>query len=166
VRYCGPTSHPRDHLIHQAAHGVQHIWAASIVAGLAVVLTGFMAYTGVQAESAPRVKNLNEAVAALWRKLDQVERMVKEMHDVQMGDPSMLQGGGAGACAERCGALTMACLSQVEEGSQEDTEACRSIRAACVKQCVQEQDGEEEAAALQGAAFDPATAANQLWPSP
>lgn len=51
VRYVGPVSNIRDHHIVHAARGVAHVWTAAIVAGLAVVLTGAIAYTAVQAES-------------------------------------------------------------------------------------------------------------------
>jgi hypothetical protein len=79
VRYAGATSHPRDHMLHEVSRGVRHIWTASIVAGLAVVLTGSIAYTAVQAETAPKVKNINEGVGALWRKLDNMERLLKQI---------------------------------------------------------------------------------------
>ena len=83
VRYSGPTSHPRDHLLHKAAHGAAHVWMASVVAGLAVVVTMSIAYTAAQAESAPRVDNLNEAVSALWRKMDRMERLLQALADEQ-----------------------------------------------------------------------------------
>ncbi len=74
MRYAGPTSHPRDHHIQMAAHGTKHIWVASIVAGLAVVLTGSIAYTAAQAESAPRVTTLQQAVGVLSARLERIER--------------------------------------------------------------------------------------------
>ena len=79
VRYCGPTSHPRDHQIQMAAHGTKHIWAASIVAGLAVVLTGSIAYTAAQAESTPRVTSLQQAVTVLSGRLDTIERKLNQV---------------------------------------------------------------------------------------
>lgn len=39
-----------NHFIVHAARGVTHVWTAAIVAGLAVVLTGSIAYTAVHAE--------------------------------------------------------------------------------------------------------------------
>lgn len=51
VRYVGPVTNIRDHHIIHAARGVAHVWTAAIVAGLAVVLTGAIAYTAVQAEN-------------------------------------------------------------------------------------------------------------------
>lgn len=79
VRYCGPTSHPRDHHIQMAAHGTKHIWAASIVAGLAVVLTGSIAFSGAQAESATRVTTLQQAVSVLSGRLDAIDRKLNQI---------------------------------------------------------------------------------------
>jgi len=54
VRYIGPVSHIRDHHIMHVARGVSHIWTAVIIAGLAVVLTGAVAYTAANASSEER----------------------------------------------------------------------------------------------------------------
>ena len=81
VRYSGPTSHPRDHLIHQAARGARHIWAAAIVAGLDVVLTGAISYTAVQAET--ELHNWNsdrEVVTQLSHRLDRLEQALQEIN--------------------------------------------------------------------------------------
>lgn len=51
VRYCGPTSHPSHHHASIAAEGAKHVWAAPIIAGLAIILTASIAYTAVQADS-------------------------------------------------------------------------------------------------------------------
>lgn len=56
---------------------------ASVVAGLAVVVTMSMAYAAAQAESAPRVDNLNDAVSTLWRKMDNMERLLEQMAEAQ-----------------------------------------------------------------------------------
>src|SRR5260221_14336156 len=59
VRFVGPTSSMRAHPIMHAAHGASQVWTAAIVAGLAVVLTGAIAYTAVQAQTdvAPNTEN-------------------------------------------------------------------------------------------------------------
>ena len=49
VRYVGPTSSLHNHHIIHAARGASQVWTAAIVAGLAVVLTGAIAYSAVQA---------------------------------------------------------------------------------------------------------------------
>jgi hypothetical protein len=51
VRYVGAVSQITDHHIVKASHATSHIWAAAVISGLAVVLTGAVAYTSVQAES-------------------------------------------------------------------------------------------------------------------
>lgn len=51
VRYCGPTSHPSHHHAAVAAEGSKHVWAAPIIAGLAIILTATIAYSAVQANS-------------------------------------------------------------------------------------------------------------------
>lgn len=49
VRYIGPVTSIRDHHIMHVARGVSHIWTAVIIAGLAVVLTGAVAYSAANA---------------------------------------------------------------------------------------------------------------------
>ncbi|MFA6099257.1 MAG: hypothetical protein WC750_00065 [Patescibacteria group bacterium] len=51
VRYIGPVTSIRDHHIMHVARGVSHIWTAVIIAGLAVVLTGAVAYSSVNASN-------------------------------------------------------------------------------------------------------------------
>ncbi|MCW1892538.1 MAG: hypothetical protein KIH65_004875 [Candidatus Uhrbacteria bacterium] len=54
LRFSGPTTHiSHDHSA-QAAAGVRHVWPASIVVGLAIILTASIAYTAVQAETEQR----------------------------------------------------------------------------------------------------------------
>lgn len=156
VRYSGPTSHPRDHLIHQAAHGARHVWMASVVAGLAVVLTGAMAYTAVQAESAPRVKNLNEAVSALWKKMDSIEKMVKQINErlpakLNTGSPTSTQptqnkdgqngttkpvlSDEAKACITACQTTWKSCQTSAAD-DKSAKEACTKTGQECLKACV------------------------------
>ena len=51
VRYVGPTSHPSHDHAHSAAEGVKHVWAAPIIAGLALLLTATFAFNAVHAQS-------------------------------------------------------------------------------------------------------------------
>ncbi len=51
VHYAGPTTSISDHHAYHAARGTNHVWAAAIVSGLAVVLTGAVAYSSVEASS-------------------------------------------------------------------------------------------------------------------
>ncbi len=54
VRYIGAVSSIRDHHIMHVARGVSHVWTAAIIAGLAVVLTGAVAYSAANASSEER----------------------------------------------------------------------------------------------------------------
>ena len=56
---------------------------ASVVAGLAVVVTMSIAYTAAQANPAPEVDTTNQALSALWRKMDNMERLLKQMAEAQ-----------------------------------------------------------------------------------
>ncbi len=48
VRYVGPTSPISAHHALHASRGIAHVWSASIISGLAVVLTGVIAYSSIQ----------------------------------------------------------------------------------------------------------------------
>ncbi len=78
VRYCGPTSPIRDHHIVHAARGVAHVWTAAIVAGLAIVLTGAIAYTAIEAQSAT-VSPTQTELNAINQKLDSLEKIVTKL---------------------------------------------------------------------------------------
>jgi hypothetical protein len=164
VRYAGPTSHPRDHRMHEIASGVKHVWTASVVAGLAVVLTGVIAFNAVQAETAPKVKNLNEAVAAIWRKLDVIDANVKSIkakmengqgmpRPTSSTQPMMnnQQGGQkpegqkpsgdrpqlseeAKACISACQSTWKTCQSAASDSSAK--EACTKTALTCLSACV------------------------------
>lgn len=151
VRYAGATTHVRDHYIHQAAQGMKHVWTAAIVAGFAVVVTGSIAYTAAQAETAPRVKNLNEAVAAIYRKLDKIEQLIAKTHaqggsQSATGTPRMVpqqnqQQGQKPQLSEEAKACIAACQTAWKscQGSASDEaakETCNSTGLTCLKACV------------------------------
>ncbi len=92
VRHAGPTSPIRDHHIAHIARGVSNVWTASIVAGLAVVLTGAIAYSAVQAAPVQReasaqssmlasFNRLNNRLDAINKRLDDVEARLKVLND-------------------------------------------------------------------------------------
>ncbi len=92
VRHVGPTSSIRDHHIAHIARGVSSVWTASIVAGLAVVLTGAIAYSAVQASPVQReaasgpsmtvgFNRLNDQFKALNKRLDDLEIRLKVLND-------------------------------------------------------------------------------------
>lgn len=58
---------------------------ASVVAGLAVVVTMSIAYTAAQAKPTPQEDTTNQALSALWRKMDNMERLLKQMAAEQGG---------------------------------------------------------------------------------
>lgn len=91
VRHVGPTSPIRDHHIAHIARGVSNVWTASIVAGLAVVLTGAIAYSAVQAAPVERSSSqastsagfakLNTRLDDLNSRLDDLETRLKALND-------------------------------------------------------------------------------------
>ncbi len=75
VRYVGPVSHLRDHHALHAARGVAHVWTAAIVSGLAVVVTGFLAYNAAQA--AVPARGPTSEMRAVMQRLDRMEEMMR-----------------------------------------------------------------------------------------
>lgn len=87
VHYVGPTSPIRDHHIMHAAKGVTHIWGATIVTGLALVLTGAIAYNAVEAKTelkaAAAVKQ--GTTRADWvRIMNRLDQMDRALNDVKV----------------------------------------------------------------------------------
>ena len=80
VRYGGPVSHIRDHHAMHAARGSAHIWAAAVTTGLALVLTGAIAYTTVEAKQIERDTVIvsqtasHQDVQRIMQRLDKLER--------------------------------------------------------------------------------------------
>lgn len=87
VRYVGPTSHPRDHHAQEAAQGTRHVWTAAIVAGLAVVLTGTIAYSAVEAGT---TTSRTSDLTSIARRLDRIEAQLSSLGEQK-------------AAAENCG---------------------------------------------------------------
>ncbi|MEO5927827.1 MAG: hypothetical protein ABIO72_03845 [Patescibacteria group bacterium] len=83
VHYVGPTSHMRDHHIVHAARGISHVWSAAIITGLAVVITGTVAFSSVQAKTmTPPLSTdagLVSELRALSMRLDRMEGQLKVM---------------------------------------------------------------------------------------
>jgi hypothetical protein len=80
VRYIGPTTHVRDHHILHAARGISHIWPAVIIAGLAIVLTGAIAYNTANAQNKQIDKALLEnSTEQILNKLDALETRIDVM---------------------------------------------------------------------------------------
>lgn len=82
VRYVGPISHIRDHHAIHAARGVSHIWAATIITGFAIILTGAIAFQTAQARG-ERATASNEVAAQvqvreLMARLDRLEKLATD----------------------------------------------------------------------------------------
>lgn len=92
VRYVGPTTHIRDHHAVHAARGVSHVWTAAIVSGLAIVLTGAVAWTAVDAQTqmqkreADRAMPRREDVAGVAARMDRLEQLMREMRELCKGN--------------------------------------------------------------------------------
>jgi hypothetical protein len=87
VRYIGPVTHIRDHHILHVARGVSHIWTAVIIAGLAVVLTGAVAFSSVNAANQRRedirtTQSTNILLNKLQSMEDRLGAMEKQVQDL------------------------------------------------------------------------------------
>lgn len=115
VRYVGQTSHLRDHYALHAARGMTHIWSATIITGLAVVLTGVIGYSVVQAKDGgyasstpwmpPAVTQAD--VMVLQAKLEDMERILAELRDsCGAGENGAATSTSSGATSTRSNAAT------------------------------------------------------------
>ncbi len=94
VRYAGPTSSISNHHILHAARGVSHIWSASIITGLAIVITGALAFNAAQASSDTRntagqnkvEQNLGREIVRMNQRLDEMQKMLQSMKDQCFND--------------------------------------------------------------------------------
>lgn len=85
VHYVGPTSQISDHHTMRAAHASSHIWAAAIVSGLAVVLTGVVAYSSVEASSTQQEAYVEETnrtdMDAMFERINSLEATIQSMKE-------------------------------------------------------------------------------------
>lgn len=148
VRYVGPTSHMRDHHIVHAARGVAHVWTAAIVTGLAIVLTGAIAYTSVQAATtpAPSVASVYTAIQNLNTRLDKIDAALARLNSqcsvtAQCNSGSSTTGDGTtslppsqDSCAVTCSQQTLSCLQNAGDATdarQKCLDADKSCRSVC-----------------------------------
>ncbi len=138
VRYVGPTSHINDHHIIHAARGVANVWVAAIVAGLAVVLTGAIAYTSVQAAPASPTQTLisvSKDIQSINKRLDKIEASLKAL----TGAKPLL------SCTDTCkasGGTTQAinaCISRCPAPPPTTTTSTQPL--SCRESCKQKVDG-------------------------
>lgn len=92
VRYVGPTSQLSDHYTNHLAKASVNIWSAAVVTGLALVVTGAIAYQSVSAASTKTAQqlqkqNANRAdIAKVIDQLNRIERVSTETRDFLKGD--------------------------------------------------------------------------------
>lgn len=92
VRYVGPTSQIADHHATHFAQASTHIWSAAVVTGLALVVTGTIAFQAANAEStqaarALQKQNANRAdIAQVIEQLNRIERVSTETRDLLKGN--------------------------------------------------------------------------------
>jgi hypothetical protein len=83
VHYAGPTSSIADHHAYHAAHAHNHVWAAAIISGLAVVLTGAIAYSSVEAKTTRDASmaqlTVDTQLTQVMQRLDQLEIKLNEV---------------------------------------------------------------------------------------
>lgn len=80
VRYVGPTTHVRDHHIVHAARGVTHIWSAAIITGLAIVLSGAVAFNSARASMEDTAEeSQTNAKRDIRREIYKLSQRIEEM---------------------------------------------------------------------------------------
>ncbi len=92
VRYVGATSHISHHHIMHAARGVTHIWSAVIIAGLAVVLTGAVAFATANAQAKEQddlrtahvTSQILDKLDGMEARLNALEKEVTSLHTVKL----------------------------------------------------------------------------------
>ncbi|HEU0050917.1 MAG TPA: hypothetical protein VFQ60_02560 [Patescibacteria group bacterium] len=85
VRYVGAVSHPMHHHILHTARGMSHIWSAAVITGLALVLTGAIAYTAVDAETVQREALTRSEYARMMERVQSMEKSLAEMQTICAG---------------------------------------------------------------------------------
>jgi len=133
VRYVGPTTHMRDHHIVHAARGASNVWTAAIVAGLAVVLTGAIAYTALGADyHQPVVKDMSGEFRLINQRLDRLEDILGKLMAKQQ--ESAAAPVADESCLISCSDATLGCFDTAGDdvpARQECLATDRLCRAAC-----------------------------------
>ena len=86
VRQVGATTHMYEQHLRHAAHGARHVWAAAIVAGLSLALTGAAAFHSAQATSGQRAvevelvaeQELNQEIQLLKQELQKTLELLDQ----------------------------------------------------------------------------------------
>jgi len=135
----------RDHHIVHAARGISQVWTAAIVAGLAVVLTGAIAWSAVDAQvrttTDPTQALIRESFTALNRRMDSLEGMLRQLTGCKSGICAPDMGAAelrldptkdAVACRELCVAEGTACQ---KNATAKTGDFCSENLKTCVARC-------------------------------
>lgn len=144
VHYVGPTSHMRDHHIVHAARGISHVWSAAIITGLAIVITGAIALSSVQAATSPSASSGSSDLRAISQRLDRIESAMRGLSEKCSPTPKP---GGANVgtlnnvptssgvvpltCRNKCMNEYTACTLD----SSSTPAACTTAKEACLAAC-------------------------------
>ena len=165
VRYVGATSSIRDHHVMHIARGMQHVWTAAIVSGLAVVLTGAFAFTAVQAASpastsnslANQLSQINQRLNSIDTKLNQLLKSGPGMMGAAQTDgdatatrvlppvkgdakkgppPTAAPSEAQHTCMESCTKTTLGCLKTAGSDAT-SRQTCMKTDTSCRQTCGQ-----------------------------
>lgn len=141
------------HIVH-AARGASHVWAAAIVAGLAVVLTGSIAFSAVQAQEEQRDPTLLMMLALrrIEMRLDRMEPKINRIMTHLQGEGTtgtmmmndekkMEKPPTSNVCMEQCGTTMAACMNEAntkmasclkaEDGTDMTDEGKMAMKRTC-----------------------------------
>lgn len=97
VTYAGPVSRMHDHHMVVAARNSSHIWPAAVITSLALLVTGSLAFSSVQAAQDAKTAALEKQAAnradidRIVQQLNRIEAIVAETRDAVKGQPSARQ---------------------------------------------------------------------------
>ena len=142
VRYVGPTSHIRDHHILHAAYGASHVWAAAVIAGLAIVITMTVAFSSQAATSTPSISAVMAAVQNLNRRMDKVDAALVKIGAQCAPAPAKNAADSkptptdvpTNPCMVACSQTTLSCLKDAGDNTDAKAkclDADKSCRASC-----------------------------------
>jgi hypothetical protein len=97
VTYAGPVSRINDHHMLVAARNTSHIWPAAVITSLALLITGSLAFSSVQASQDAKTAALTKQAAnradidRIVQQLNRIEAIVTETRDAVKGQPTPRQ---------------------------------------------------------------------------
>ncbi|HVM91101.1 MAG TPA: hypothetical protein VMU11_04375 [Verrucomicrobiae bacterium] len=97
VTYAGPVSRMQDHHMVVAARNTSHIWPAAVITSLALLVTGSLAFSSVQAAQDAKTAALEKQAAnradidRIVQQLNRIEAIVTETRDAVKTQPTPRQ---------------------------------------------------------------------------